>query len=136
MADLSHPRAPRPQLELEIESLAYEGAAVARADGRVIFVDGGAPGDRVLAEIVSERKNLAQARVLAILRPSPCRVEAPCAIADRCGGCDWQHVDYETQLQAKRRIVVDALERNAKIREPVVAPVLRATHCELILILS
>jgi len=124
MANLSPPRTAGPQVELEIESLAYEGAAVARLEGRVIFVDGGAPGDRVLAEIVGERKNLAQARVLAVLRPSPSRVQAPCPVADRCGGCDWQHVDYAAQLEAKRQIIVDALERNAKIREPAVAAVL------------
>jgi 23S rRNA (uracil1939-C5)-methyltransferase len=110
-------------VELEVTALAYEGAAVARQDGRVVFVDGAAPGDRVVAEILRQRKNLAEARVVEVLRPGPSRVPAPCPVADRCGGCDWQHVDYDAQLDAKRQIVRDALERSAKIRDTEVAPV-------------
>lgn len=115
MAAPSRPRKP-PPIELEVTSLAYEGVAVARHEGRVVFVDGGAPGDRVLAEIVRQRKSLSEARVVQVIRPGPSRVHAPCPVAPRCGGCDWQHVEYGAQLVAKRRIVIDALERNAKIR--------------------
>lgn len=111
------------RVELEVTALAYEGAAVARQEGRVVFVDGAAPGDRVLAEIVRQRKNLSEARTVEVLRPGPCRVRAPCPVADRCGGCDWQHVEYGTQLAAKRQIVRDALERNAKISDADVTAV-------------
>ena len=123
MAGPSRSPTPPQTVELEVTALAYEGAAVARQDGRVVFVDGGAPGDRVRAEILRQRKNLAEARVVEVLRPGPCRVEAPCPVADRCGGCDWQHVDYAAQLEAKRRIVRDALERSAKIHDADVAVV-------------
>ncbi|HET9063506.1 MAG TPA: TRAM domain-containing protein, partial [Candidatus Binatia bacterium] len=123
MADPSRFRASPQRVELEITALAYEGAAVARQDGRVVFVDGGAPGDRVVAEILRQRRNLAEARVVEVLRPGPSRVPPPCPVADRCGGCDWQHVEYSAQLEAKRQIVRDALERNAKIVDPDVSPV-------------
>jgi 23S rRNA (uracil1939-C5)-methyltransferase len=123
MAAPSRSRIPPETVELEVAALAYEGAAVARQDGRVVFVDGGAPGDRVLAEILRRRKNLAEARVVEVLRPGPSRVQAPCPVAARCGGCDWQHVEYTTQLEAKRQIVLDALERNAKIHGTAVEAV-------------
>ncbi|HET9062613.1 MAG TPA: 23S rRNA (uracil(1939)-C(5))-methyltransferase RlmD [Candidatus Binatia bacterium] len=123
MADPSRFRASPQRVELEVTALAYEGAAVARQDGRVVFVDGGAPGDRVLAEILRQRTNLAEARVVEVLRPGPARVRPPCPVADRCGGCDWQHVEYGAQLEAKAQIVRDALERNAKILDPDVSPV-------------
>lgn len=114
----------RPQtVELEVTALAYEGAAIARQDGRVVFVDGGAPGDRVLAEILRQRKSHSEARVIDVLRPGPSRIHAPCPVANRCGGCDWQHVDYAMQLESKRQIVLDALERTAKIHSVAVAPV-------------
>ena len=123
MADRSRFRTPLPRVELEVTALAYEGAAVARQDGRVVFVDGGAPGDRVLAEILHQRKNLAEARVVEVLRPGPHRIQPPCPVADRCGGCDWQHVEYTAQLEAKQTIVRDTRERSAKIRDTEVAAV-------------
>jgi len=114
---------PPRKVELDVTALAYEGGSIARQEGRVVFVDGGAPGDRVLAEIVRQRKNLSEARVVKVLRPGPSRVPAPCPVAARCGGCDWQHVEYDAQLEAKRQIVRDALERNAKIFDAEVQPV-------------
>ncbi len=111
------------EIELEIESLAYEGAAIARDGARVVFVEGAAPGDRVRAVVTRERKRFAEARVVSVLRPGAARVSPPCPVAGRCGGCDWQHVDYAAQLAAKRTIVVDALERSAKVASPAVEPV-------------
>jgi 23S rRNA (uracil1939-C5)-methyltransferase len=111
------------EIELEIESLAYEGAAVARDGARVVFVEGAAPGDRVRAVVTRERKRFAEARVVSVLRPGAARVSPPCPVAGRCGGCDWQHVDYAAQLAAKRTIVVDALERGAKVASPAVESV-------------
>lgn len=116
-------REPPKKVELDVTALAYEGGSIARQEGRVVFVDGGAPGDRVLAEIVRQRKTLSEARVVEVLRPGPSRVPAPCPVAARCGGCDWQHVEYSAQLDAKQQIVRDALERTAKIFDAEVWPV-------------
>lgn len=97
---------------LHIESLAAGGDGVARgADGRVVFVPATAPGDRVRVRIEKSRSSFARGRVVALLEPGPARVEARCPAFGRCGGCAWQHVDYAAQLEAKRRILADALSR-------------------------
>lgn len=99
-------------LELDIESLAYGGDAIAHMpDGRVAFVRGGCPGDRVEAEIVVEHPRRVEAVVTRVIAASPDRVEPPCPYFGSCGGCQWQHVTYRAQLTAKRQAVVDALTR-------------------------
>ncbi|MGA2925876.1 MAG: TRAM domain-containing protein, partial [Solirubrobacteraceae bacterium] len=82
------------QLELTIESLAYGGAGVARADGYVVFVAGALPGDRVRALVGKRKRAYAEARVLELLAPGPDRV-AP--LADH-PGAPWQALAYERQL--------------------------------------
>ncbi|MGZ3656564.1 MAG: class I SAM-dependent RNA methyltransferase [Bdellovibrionota bacterium] len=97
---------------LEIIDLARSGAGLGRdASGRVVFVPFTAPGDRVRIEIVSEEKRYAEARLLEILTPSPLRVPAPCPVFGRCGGCEWQHLPYERQWEAKKKGLQHALER-------------------------
>jgi len=95
-----------------IGGLAAGGDGVARlSDGRVVFVEGAAPGDQVSLRDFRAGRRMARARVARVLRPGPDRVEAPCPHFEHCGGCRWQHVRYEAQLEAKRAIVRDALER-------------------------
>jgi len=99
-------------ITLDIESLAYGGDAIAHLeDGRTAFVHGAVPGDTVEAEILEDRGRFVRAETIRVLTPSPHRVEAPCPYFGVCGGCSWQHVAYPTQLDAKRRMVVDALTR-------------------------
>jgi 23S rRNA (uracil1939-C5)-methyltransferase len=101
-----------PAVSLRITDLAAGGDGVGRLDdGRVVFVEGGVPGDRVELAELSLRKRLGRARIGRILEASRARVEPKCAHFDRCGGCLWQHIDYTAQLQAKRGIVRDSLER-------------------------
>lgn len=95
---------------LKVESLVHGGEALARHEGRVVFVRGAAPGDVVEAELTGEGR-FERARPLRVLQRGPARVEAPCPIVDRCGGCSVQHVSYEVQLAAKRELTADALER-------------------------
>ncbi|MEM9176366.1 MAG: class I SAM-dependent RNA methyltransferase [Myxococcota bacterium] len=97
---------------VEVESLSSGGDGVARLqDGRVVFVAGGVPGDRVVLDVVEEKKRFAKARIAEVLQAGPGRVEARCPHFGTCGGCLWQHVAYDVQLEAKRRVVSDALER-------------------------
>ncbi len=103
--------------------MAYGPHAVARHEGLVLFVRGAAPGDRVEVQIRERHRNHAFAAITSIERPSDRRVPPPCPIVDRCGGCPWQHLRYESQLAAKHRIVVDQLSRIAGI-DIDVAPVL------------
>jgi 23S rRNA (uracil1939-C5)-methyltransferase len=96
--------------QLRIESIVHGGEGLARHDGRVVFVRGGAPGDVVEAEI-SGKGRFEHARALRLVEPGPVRVEAPCGIVDRCGGCPLQRVRYADQLAAKESLAADALER-------------------------
>src|SRR5690606_34188058 len=80
-------------------------------EGRVIFVPGTLPGDKVLARIVRNEKRFAHAEIIRILTPSPDRIEPRCPVFGKCGGCDWQHVPYPLQWQAKVRGVREALNR-------------------------
>src|SRR5262249_35550873 len=97
-----------------IESLAAGGAGVAHLDdGMIVFVPRTAPADRVRLAGVHRKRRHAEARIGEVLASGPDRVAPPCAhyVADRCGGCQWQHVGAEAQARAKRRLVGDALRR-------------------------
>lgn len=95
--------------EATIERLVASGAGLARVGGRVLFVAGAVPGDRVRARIVRTAKRHDEAVVEQMLEPSPDRREPRCAHFGACGGCALQHLAYPAQLQAKRAIALDAL---------------------------
>ena len=110
-----------PVLELETASMAAGGEAVARDDGRVVFVRGALPGERVRARLVEERRSFARADLVEVVRASPDRRNPPCPhVADGCGGCDWQHADPAAQVELRRTIVRDALTRIGRLVDPVV----------------
>ena len=124
------------ELILEPTAVAAGGSALARdSDGRVVFVDGALPGERVRARVTDARKDFARAVTVEILEPSPDRVAPPCAaLAAGCGGCTWQHVSPAGQARLKSEIVLDALRRIAKLTDPPApavvplgGPVLRTT---------
>ena len=92
-------------VELEIEKFADKGKSLARLDGYVIFVEGAVPGDTVKAYVHRAKKNYAEAKLDTLVEPSDMRTEPRCRYADECGGCKWQHVQYEAQLEAKRQSV-------------------------------
>ena len=104
---------------VEIESLSSGGDGVAHLpDGRGVFVAGGVPGDRVSLELVDERKRFVRARIAQLLVSGVGRIEARCPHFGTCGGCLWQHVSYDVQLEAKRRAVSDALRRIGGVSVP------------------
>lgn len=104
-------------VEVTPTHMAAGGDAIARDDsGRVVFVTGALPGERVRARVTSAKKDFARAVVVEVLDPSPDRVAPPCpALADGCGGCGWQHVAVDAQRRLKRSIVVDALRRLGRL---------------------
>jgi 23S rRNA (uracil1939-C5)-methyltransferase len=103
-------------LDLSIESIGFEGKAIARdADGFVYFVDGGVAGDVVRVEVRKKKKTYAEARLLEILTPSPHRQSPQCRYFGTCGGCKWQHLAYSEQCAWKKRHVQDAFERLGKV---------------------
>lgn len=115
-------RAPHGEMTtVTIERLAAGGDGVGRlADGRVVFVPRTAPGDIVEVEVVLWKPRYARARLLAVASPGEGRVTPHCKhyVEDQCGGCQLQHLDLQTQLAVKRRIVGDALRRIGKLDIP------------------
>lgn len=95
----------------EIVDISSEGKSVAKVDGMVIFVDGGVPGDIADIMITRKKNNYAEGHVATLKTPSPNRVEPKCEHFGYCGGCKWQHMNYETQLEFKQKTVADALTR-------------------------
>jgi 23S rRNA (uracil1939-C5)-methyltransferase len=104
--------------------MAHGGDAVGRHEGKAIFVPYGIPGESVRVEILRDRGRFAHARLLDVLSASPQRAQPPCPYFGVCGGCHWQHLSYDSQLEYKRSIVHAQLQRIAGIRNPVVQPTL------------
>ena len=112
------------KLTLTIHDIAFGGEGVGRTDDFVVFVPFVIVGETVEAEITEVKKNFARAKLLHVITPSPERVEPPCQYFTRCGGCQYQHMDYATQLQMKQKQIADLFERVGKISRDVVAPVI------------
>ena len=105
-------------VDVTTERMIYGGDAIARHDGLAIFIPFAAPGERLRVRIIERKKNFARAVIDRMLEPSPSRREAPCQYFGDCGGCQLQHITYETQLESKIGFVRDALERIGRIDWP------------------
>jgi len=113
-------------IDMTITDLSDSGDGVGRSHNRVVFVPDTVTGDRVQVRLVRVKPQYAYGKLLAILEPSPHRIRARCIVADKCGGCQWQHVGYAYQLEAKHNQVVQALERLGGFDQPRVDPMLAA----------
>lgn len=105
--------------EIAIVDLGHSGEGIGKIDGFTVFVEGGIPGDRLRIQMTTVKKNYGIGQLLEIVEPSPYRIEAPCAIAHRCGGCQIMHMDYQAQLESKRGRVTENLKRIGKIEAKV-----------------
>ncbi|HXJ78535.1 MAG TPA: 23S rRNA (uracil(1939)-C(5))-methyltransferase RlmD [Candidatus Methylomirabilis sp.] len=114
------------RVSLTIDDLAFGGEGVGRADGYVVFVPGGIPGDRVRVRLEQARSRFGRGVIEAVEAPSPDRVEAPCPYFGRCGGCRLQHVAYPAQLAFKAKQVADVLERLGEITGFELRPIIGA----------
>lgn len=105
---------------VRIDKVVAEGDGLGRDDdGKVVFVQGALPGELVSARVVADSKDYARAEVVDVLEPNPHRIDPPCPfVAAGCGGCDLQHADDTVQLEMKREIVVESLERLGRIEHP------------------
>lgn len=113
---------------LTVDSLAPGGKGVAKVDGFPIFIETVAKGDLIEAQIYDVRKSFALAKLESIKDPSPDRTEAVCKVFDRCGGCQWQHIKYDAQLDAKQDIVKQSLDRIGNIASDLVEPTIASRH--------
>jgi 23S rRNA (uracil1939-C5)-methyltransferase len=108
---------PPATLEVAIERLLPGGVGLAHAEGLTLFVSLAAPGDVVRVQIDRQRGKMAFASIVEVISPSPVRVDPPCPYFGRCGGCDFQQLNYETQLQSKVEIIRDCFHRLANIAD-------------------
>ncbi|HEY9896441.1 MAG TPA: 23S rRNA (uracil(1939)-C(5))-methyltransferase RlmD, partial [Candidatus Sericytochromatia bacterium] len=113
-------------VDVTITDLSDSGDGVGRSHERVVFVPDTVTGDRVRVRLLRVKPQYAYGKLLEVLEPSPHRIRARCIVADKCGGCQWQHVDYPYQLAAKHNQVVQTLERIGKFSQPLVSPILAA----------
>ena len=107
---------------LTIESVAAEGRALTHYEGEVVFVEFAVPGDVVDIRVTRKKKNYMEGRILRIIQPSPQRLEPFCSHFGICGGCRWQPLPYEMQLEAKRQQVYDQLVRIGHLEVPEIQP--------------
>ena len=107
-----------------IEGVAAEGKAIARIDGVVLFVEYAVPGDVVNVKIIKKKKNYMEGVITSMIKPSEQRMEPFCEHFGICGGCKWQHLPYEMQLQAKQQQVYDQLVRIGHLSIPEISPII------------
>ena len=128
---MSRKRHPLPTIEnVAITDVAAEGKSIARVNEMVVFIPFGAPGDIVNVKIDKKRKNYAEAHITEIVEPSPQRLTPFCEHFTVCGGCKWQHLPYEMQLQYKQKQVLDALQRIAKVELPEINPIMGSANTQ------
>lgn len=111
-------------VELDIIDLAHSGDGVGKLNGKAIFVPDTVTGDRILARLTHVKKQYAYGKLQEIISPSPHRIRPNCIVADKCGGCQWQHISSEYQLIAKENQVIQALKRLGGFENPPVLPIL------------
>jgi len=111
-------------ITIEIENVTAKGFGTAKVEDFVLFTEGGLPGDKLQVKVVKVKKTYGYGKILRILTPSPHRIQSPCPVSDKCGGCQWQHCDYQAQLGFKKQIVTDALTRIGGLADPPVKDVI------------
>lgn len=109
---------------ISITDYAAEGKAIARLDGKVIFISGAVPGDTADILLTKNKKDWAEARALRITSPAPDRVIPFCKHFGICGGCKWQMLPYEKQLQYKQQEAEQNLKRIGKVEVPEIMPII------------
>ncbi len=107
-----------------ISAAAAEGKAIARHEGKVIFIPFAAPGDVADIKVTKQKKSYAEGEIVKLIESSPIRTAVTCSHFGKCGGCKWQHVQYESQLAFKDTQVKDDLQRIAKVEVEEFLPIL------------
>lgn len=122
-------------IEITPEKLVYEGDAIAKIDGYPVFIEGGCPQDKLKVKITKANKNYANAIIEEILEPSPHRIKPFCPMHNVCGGCGWQHIDYDFQLEQKRNIVEETVKKitgeNIEVKEVIPSPKTKAFRSKI-----
>jgi len=109
---------------IQVIDIAEEGKGVGKSDDLVIFIDKAVPGDVVDVELLRRKKKFYEGKIQKIVKPSEHRTDPFCEHFGVCGGCKWQHLNYDAQLLFKQKSVVDALQRLAKVDTSGIEPIL------------
>jgi len=115
-------------IEGRITDIAFGGEGVMRVDNRVVFVPFTIAGETVRARIVQQKKNFLRAELMEVLTPSPHREEPPCPYFQKCGGCQYQHMDYATEKASKEGQLRELLKRLGGLESPKILPLISGTH--------
>lgn len=110
------------EIELRVDKFAEVGKCLSRINGFVVFIEGVIPGELVKVRICKAKRKYAEARLISVLEKSPFRIEPRCNHFGICGGCKWQHLDYQHQLEVKRLTVSDAITNIGGFKDIEVPP--------------
>ncbi len=98
--------------KIEITELVFGGDGIGKLDGKICFVPLAAPGDVLEIHIAEDKKDFSRGQIHKILQSSPLRIEPPCEYFEKCGGCNWQHLAYQTQIETKERLVTTLFRKS------------------------
>lgn len=116
-----------PDIEaLSIETIAAEGRGLGRHEGKVVFVNYAVPGDLVTVQPQTTKKDFVIGNIRKLEKAADYRIQPECKHFGTCGGCRWQHVPYEKQLQFKQQLVEEAFTRIGKLEYPDIQPIIGA----------
>jgi 23S rRNA (uracil1939-C5)-methyltransferase len=110
--------------QLDIESLSFGGMGIGHLNGLVVFIPHTAPGEKVMTRVVTRESDYLVGALQKIIHPSPMRIEAKCPYFGECGGCQWQHLDYDEQLRQKEWLVKEAFTRIGHLDTDTIRPCL------------
>ena len=108
---------------VRIESLSRGPHAIARVEGKVHLVRGGAPGDLAELQVTEDKGKFSYAKIARLIEPGPARREAPCPYLPECGGCGWQHLEEDAQRTAKQESIEETFSRTEGLEEVSIAPI-------------
>ncbi len=115
-------------IELEITDLNTSGEGVGRYEGKVVFVPNTVKGDRLKTKIIQSKAKFARGTLQQLLTASEYRIRPNCIVADKCGGCQWQHIDPLYQREAKRQQIIQAFQRIGGFTDIEVQPILHTDN--------
>ncbi len=110
------------KLEIDIDKLAFGGKGLARVNNRVVFVEGGIPGDTATVKVRKVKRNYIEAQIVHLNKASRLKHPAPCEHFEYCGGCKWQNLDYQNQIDFKRQQVEESLKQIGEIEPETLHP--------------
>jgi 23S rRNA (uracil1939-C5)-methyltransferase len=113
-------------ITIKIEKMTFGGGGLGHADGKVCFVPFAAPGDLARVRVRTEKRSYMEGSLIGLPEPSSQRVEPPCPVFGTCGGCNWQHLPYDVQLDEKGKIFAEILWRSARVDSDRILPVIPA----------